>query len=65
MKGKQVSLWSKIGAAVFVVAAFSLSAIFKWDLDVWDVIQVGLFLFVLGAPIDVSLIIETFRKPNA
>lgn len=62
MKGKQLSLWAKAGAAAFVVAAFALNGIFGWKLGTWDIIQVGLFLFVLGSPVDISLIIETFKK---
>jgi hypothetical protein len=42
MKGKQLSLWAKLGAAVFVVAGFILGAIFRWSLDTRDLIYVGL-----------------------
>lgn len=65
MKGKELSLWSKVFAAVFVLVAFVLSAIFKWDVAAWDIVQVGIFLALVFSPVDVSLWLEKFGKKQA
>ena len=62
MKGKQLSLASKIFAGVFVVVTAILDAIFGWDITPWEIIQYGMFLALVFAPVDVSKILEKFGK---
>lgn len=65
MKGKQLSLWAKIAAGVFVVVASVLAWIFGWQVDEWSIIQVGMFLALVFSPVDVSLIAEKFGRRGA
>ena len=62
IKGKQASLVSKIFGAVFVLVAWTLNAIFKWGIATWDIIYVGLFFMFLFAGVDVSKIMEKFKR---
>lgn len=62
LKGKPLSLESKIFAGVFVLLAWLLNAIFGWGVATWDIIQVGLFIALIFAPVDISLIAEKFGK---
>ena len=62
MKGKELSLISKVFAGVFVLVAWVLNAVFRWDVQTWDIIQVGLFFGLIFSPVDVSLWLEKFRK---
>jgi hypothetical protein len=55
MNGKTVSLWSKIAAVAFVIPAFFLSG-----KDTFDIIQIGIFVFLVTSPIDVSIWIDKF-----
>ena len=62
MKGKQLSLASKIFAGAFVLVAFVLNAIFQWGAVTWDIIQIGMFFALVFAPVDVSKVLEKFGK---
>lgn len=62
MKGKELSLFSKILAGVFVVVAWILSAVFRWEVATWDIIQIGIFMALIFSPVDVSLWLEKFKK---
>ena len=62
MKGKELSLGSKVFAGVFVLVAWVLNAVFRWGVQTWDIIQVGLFFGLIFSPVDVSLWLEKFRK---
>ena len=62
MKGKELSLFSKIFAGIFVVAAWVLSAVFRWEVATWDIIQVGIFMGLIFSPVDVSIWLEKFKK---
>jgi uncharacterized membrane protein len=62
MKGKELSLGSKVFGAVFVLVAWMLNAIFRWQIATWDIIQVGLFFGLIFSPVDVSLWLEKFRR---
>jgi hypothetical protein len=61
IKGKDLSLASKLLAVLFVVVMFVATAI--WDLSVqtWDIIQVGMFLALAGSPVDISLWIQHIK----
>ena len=62
MKGKQLSLVSKVFAGAFVLVAWVLSAVFGWDVETWDLIQIGIFFGLIFSPVDISLWLEKFRK---
>lgn len=62
MKGKELSLFSKIFAGIFVVAAWVLTAVFGWDVATWDIIQVGIFMGLIFSPVDVSIWLDKFKK---
>jgi hypothetical protein len=55
MNGKTISLWSKILAIIFVVPAFFFSG-----KETVDVIQIGIFIFLVTSPIDVSIWLDKF-----
>jgi len=62
MKGKELSLISKMFAGVFVLVAWLLNAVFGWGVATWDIIQVGLFFGLIFSPVDVSLWLEKFKR---
>ena len=65
MEGKHISYWSKIGAVIFVVGAFIISAILGWHLNATDIIYIGGFVAVMGAPIDLSIVLTKIFGPKA
>ena len=62
LKGKQLSLQAKLCAVGFVVVAAVLSWIFRWPVETWHIIQVGLFIAFVFGPVDISLIAEKFGR---
>jgi len=62
LSGKKLSLLSKIFAAAFVVIGFVLNGVFKWGVEAWSLIQIGMFLALVFAPVDVSKIAEKFGR---
>jgi hypothetical protein len=62
MKAKELSLFSKIFAGSFVLAAWILCAAFRWDVATWDIIQVGIFMALIFSPVDVSIWMDKFGR---
>jgi hypothetical protein len=62
MSGKELSLKSKIFAGAFVLVAWLLNAIFRWNIATVDIVYVGIFLALLFAPVDVSKWLEKFGR---
>lgn len=60
LKGKQLSLISKLLALLFVFACFGLKVFAKIEIPINDAIKVALFAALIFAPVDISLWIETF-----
>jgi hypothetical protein len=60
LKGKQLSLASKILSGLMVLAIYILSLVYHWNIAVSDLIAVGTFIALLFSPVDVSLISEKF-----
>jgi hypothetical protein len=60
LKGKQLSLWSKLGALLFLLVCFSLIVFAKIQFAVNDAIKVSIFIALLFSPVDVSLWLEKF-----
>lgn len=65
LKGKQLSLGSKVFAGLFVLATYVLSLIYRWNITVSELISVGIFIAALFSPVDVSLIAEKFGSDNS
>lgn len=62
LKGKPLSLASKIVAAAFVSVAVVLNWALGWGIPVWEILAVGGFLAAVFAGVDASLIMEKFSK---
>jgi hypothetical protein len=60
LKGKQLSLWSKLGALFFLLACFALIVFAKIQFAVDDAIKVSIFIALLFSPVDISLWLEKF-----
>lgn len=62
IKAKELSLIGKVIGTLFVIAAFIVKIVGQLEISTWDIIQVGLFIFVIYAPIDISKILEKFGR---
>ena len=62
MKGKQLSLISKLVAGVIVLALSVLKGMGIVDLAMSDILSLGVFIALLFSPVDVSLWIENLKK---
>lgn len=60
LKGKQLSLFSKLLAVLIVVGALFLKIITENPIPMDDVIKASLFVALVFSPVDVSLWVETF-----
>lgn len=60
LKGKQLSLISKLLALLFVFVCFGLKVFAKIEIPINDTIKVALFAALIFAPVDISLWMETF-----
>ena len=56
LKGKQLSLASKIAAVVFAVVMSVLSWVFGWQVPVTSILLVSLFIAFAFGTVDISLI---------
>lgn len=59
LKGKQLSLGSKLAAVVFVLLCFMVTLVTGIEIPVNDTIKIGLFMALIFAPVDISLWFET------
>lgn len=64
LKGKPLSLGSKLFAGTFVLVTYVLGLVFRWNIDVTDLVYVGGFIAVLFTPIDASMIAEKFSRSS-
>jgi ABC-type uncharacterized transport system fused permease/ATPase subunit len=64
LKGKQLSLFSKIIAMVFLFAGFFVMLLTGSARPVGDLITVGLTIAGIFAPIDASMVVNNFKKPR-
>jgi hypothetical protein len=62
LKGKQLSLLSKIVAMVFLFAGFFVMLALRSDREIGDLITVGLTIAGIFVPIDASMIIQNAKK---
>jgi hypothetical protein len=63
LKGKQLSLLSKILALVFVLICFTITIVTHIPIQINDVIKVALFIALIFTPIDVSFWLEKIFWP--
>lgn len=60
LKGKTLSLLSKILAVVFVLVCFFVSVVTRIPIPIDDTIKVAVFVALVFSPVDVSLWIQNF-----
>jgi hypothetical protein len=60
LKGKPLSLLSKLLAVFFVLLCFCVNIFTSCKIPMDDVIKVALFMALVFSPVDVSLWMETF-----
>lgn len=60
LKGKTLTLAAKIVAALFVLLCFGLITVFGFNIEIDNVIKIGIFIALLFSPVDVSLWLQTF-----
>ena len=61
LKGKQLSLASKIAGGVYVIGASCAKFALDADWPIQDIVYGGVFLALLFAPVDVSKWIDKFK----
>jgi hypothetical protein len=60
LKGKQLSLGSKILAVLFLFLCFAISIFTEIKISIDDAIKIALFMALVFSPVDISLWMETF-----
>jgi hypothetical protein len=60
LKGKPLSLLSKLLAVFFVLLCFCVNVFTSFNIPMDDVIKVALFMALVFSPVDISLWMETF-----
>jgi predicted phage tail protein len=63
LKGKPLSLGSKIGGAIIAVGALVLKATISPALDIDAAIKVAAFVVLIFAPIDLSMVFKNIFEP--
>ena len=61
LKGKPLTLASKIAAIIWVITVTVLDILFNWSISIWEIIQVGLFIGFLFGTVDVSMITKNIK----
>ncbi|MDE5899334.1 MAG: hypothetical protein K2H09_08755 [Treponemataceae bacterium] len=60
LKGKTLSLLSKVLALVFVIVCFVVSVVARIPIPIDDTIKVAVFVALVFSPVDVSMWIQNF-----
>lgn len=62
MKGKALSLATKLFAIVFAVVAFVLDGVFAWGFTAGEIIAVAGFIAAAFLPVDVSKVAQNAKR---